>query len=64
MAEEKLELYSKVVDLLLCAVTSLYNVNDDMSNYALCFWSTSFATTSPLIKLGGTPGPGTVNWPV
>ena len=24
----------------------------------------SFATTSPLIKLGGTPGPGTVNWPV
>jgi hypothetical protein len=37
MAEEKLELYSKVVYLLLCAVTSLYNVNEDMSNYALCF---------------------------
>src|SRR6187397_1753684 len=28
-----------------------------------CF-STSFATTSPLIKQGGTPGPGTVNCPV
>ena len=28
-----------------------------------CF-TTSFATTSPLIKQGGTPGPGTVNCPV
>jgi len=37
IAEEKLELYSKVVDLLLCAVTSLYNFNEDIMNYALCF---------------------------
>ena len=37
MAEEKLELYNKVVYLLLCAVTSLYNVNEDILNYPLCF---------------------------
>ena len=34
-----------------------------VSNYKNCF-TISFATTSPLIKLGGTPGPGTVNCPV
>ena len=32
-------------------------------NHENCF-TISFATTSPLIKLGGTPGPGTVNCPV
>ena len=61
MADEKLELYNKVVYLLLFAVTSLYNFNDDILYLLLCVLSTSVATTSPLIKLGGTPGPGTVN---
>jgi hypothetical protein len=42
-----------------------YKLNNELVKrlwiYLAKDFNTSAATTSPLIKLGGTPGPGTVN---
>lgn len=54
---------TRAVTLTYYASELIVLVTIDLGRYLISF-STSPATTWPDISEGGTPGPGTVSWPV